>query len=592
MFLKDSLATLLAGTTLLAMALPVRGEEPVEKPRAVYQPAGAIADPQVPARWNRYHNYDEATELLQQLAEKFPGHCRLQSLGKSYGDREMWLLTITNHERGEELEKSAFWIDGGIHANEIQTVEVVLYTAWYLAEGYGRIPEITRLVDERVFYLMPMMSPDSRDAHMNEPNTTHSPRSGQRPVDDDRDGLVDEDRPDDLNNDGHITQMRIADPNGRHKPHPDFPQMMIPVEPGEKGSYTLLGTEGFDNDGDGRVNEDGDGFYDPNRDWAWNWQPRRVQWGAHHYPFSIEENRLVADFVMAHPNIAGAHTYHNTGGMLLRGPGAKSDEMPASDVAVYDFLGKNGEQILPGYRYISMAHDLYEGYGSEMDWFYGMRGVFTFTNELNAPFNFFREAPDGSFFARPEMLHKFNRYLLFNEGFVDWQEVDHPQFGKIEVGGFKKNWNRQPPSFLLEEECHRNMAFSLFHADAMPKVEVQSIDVRPLENGLHEVTAVVVNPKRTPTHSARDLQHKLTPPNRVTIEADDLEVITALTAKRIVFDEPEEQKRNPQTVRVNNITQERPVYVRWIVRGAGPYQVTVRSHKGGVHTLSSGEREP
>ena len=143
---------------------------------------------------------------------------------------------------------------------------------------------MTRLLDERTFYIMPMMSPDSRDAHMYEPNSTHSPRGGQRPVDDDRDGLVDEDKPDDLDGDGHITQMRIRDPNGRWKPHPDYPELMIPCKPDESGQYTLLDTEGIDNDGDGKVDEDGDGYYDPNRNWPWSWQPNYVQHGADHYP--------------------------------------------------------------------------------------------------------------------------------------------------------------------------------------------------------------------------------------------------------------------------------------------------------------------
>jgi hypothetical protein len=32
---------------------------------------------------------------------------------------------------------------------------------------------------------------------------------------------------------------------------------MIPAKAGESGSYTLLDDEGIDNDGDGRINEDG-----------------------------------------------------------------------------------------------------------------------------------------------------------------------------------------------------------------------------------------------------------------------------------------------------------------------------------------------
>jgi len=34
-----------------------------------------------------------------------------------------------------------------------------------------------------------------------------------------------------------------------------------------------IGSEGIDNDGDGRYNEDGVGGYDYNRDWPSYWQP-------------------------------------------------------------------------------------------------------------------------------------------------------------------------------------------------------------------------------------------------------------------------------------------------------------------------------
>jgi hypothetical protein len=84
--------------------------------------------------------------------------------------------------------------------------------------------------------------------------------------------------------------------------------MMVPVNPGEIGDYELLGFEGIDRDGDGKVNEDRTGYYDPNRDWGWNWQPDYVQRGAYLYPFSLPETRAVRDFVMKRPNIAGAQT--------------------------------------------------------------------------------------------------------------------------------------------------------------------------------------------------------------------------------------------------------------------------------------------
>lgn len=562
---------------LLALPVTLAAAEPVP-----YQPQGAPADPKVAVRWNKFHDYQESVEILQQLAKAFPKHAKLQSLGSTYGKREMWLLTISDFEQGDTDKKPAYWIDGAIHANEIQATEVVLYTAWYLCEMKGRSDFVDRLLKERTFYLLPMMSPDSRDAHFYEPNTTHSPRGGQRPVDDDRDGLVDEDKPDDLNGDGHITQMRVKDPNGRYKPHPEFPHLMVRVKDGEKGEYRLLGSEGIDNDGDGNVNEDGDGYYDPNRDWAWDWQPRYVQPGAHRYPFSLPENRVVADFIYRHPNIGGAQSYHNAGGMILRGPGEKGREYAASDVAVYNTLGRQGEKLLPGYRYMHTGNDLYEVYGGEIDWWHECRGVYCFTNELFTPFNYFRSTDQhGGFFGSDEMQQTFNKYLLFDAGFVAWKEVDHPQYGKVEVGGATRNWVRQPPSFLLEEECHRNMAFTLYCADQLPLVKVQKVEVQDLGGDLRQVTAIIENDRVCPTRSASDVRHKLTPPDEVRIQGEGLQVLTGLTSNEPFFLNPNEQKRHPETIKLDAVPGRDVVYVRWLVKGPGNLKVEVQSIKGG-----------
>jgi len=556
-----------------------------------YQTMGAPPDPKVPAQWNRYHDYAEATRLMQAMAAAHPRRARLASLGRSYGGREMWLVTITNFDRGDDRAKPAMWIDGAIHANEIQASEVALYTAWYLLEMYGRAEFITELVDQRAFYILPMMSPDSRDAHMHGPASTHFPRSGQRPVDDDRDGLVDEDGPDDLDGDGHITQMRLTDPNGRWKPHPQFPQLMIPAEADEPGRFRLLGTEGYDNDGDGRVNEDGPGFYDPNRDWGWNWQPGYVQGGAYRYPFSIGENRLVAEFVLAHPNIAAAQSYHNMGGMILRGPGGKQDQFEPADVAVFDALARKGEIMLPDYRYMVAGRDLYEVFGGELDWFYTMRGAFCFTNELFTPSNYFRKTAERGSGRREEDGRAFDKYLLFSQGTVPWHEVQHPQYGRIEVGGLKKQWGRQPPSFLLEEECHRNMAFTLYHADQLPRVEVQSVRVEPAAGGLTQVTAVVANPRLIPTRAAVDVKHKITPPDTVTIEGRNLGIHLGLVADNPCLDNAKEEKLHPEKLRLDRIPGMGAVYVRWLLQGKGPYTVRAASVKGGTSVKAIGVRD-
>ncbi|HMR58834.1 MAG TPA: M14 family metallopeptidase, partial [Cyclobacteriaceae bacterium] len=319
----------------------------------VFRAAGSPENPKVSVSWNRYYTHDGITDICKKIAAAHPQLAKLGSIGKSTQGREMWVLTITDFSKGKPENKPAFYLDGNIHSNEIQGSEMALYTAWYLTETFKDIAYIKELLADRVFYIVPTINPDARDNYMKAPNTPHSPRSGMVPVDNDRDNKTNEDGFDDLDNDGHITMMIRKSPTGRFKRDPNHPGRLMMVKSDEMGEYEMLGNEGLDNDGDGRVNEDGEGFYDPNRDWGWKWQPNTIQGGAYKYPFSIIENRNVRDFVMAHPNIAGAQSFHNNGGMILRGPGAEEDASTynAEDSRIYDAIGKKGELLIPGYRY-------------------------------------------------------------------------------------------------------------------------------------------------------------------------------------------------------------------------------------------------
>ncbi len=545
-----------------------------------FQAPGAPANPKVDIRWNKYYDYKEITDLCKKLAAAHPNLIQLESIGKSVENREIWLLTLTDFKTGNADKKPGFYIDGNIHSNEIQGTEYALYTLWYLAENFDRVDFVKQLLQEKVIYVAPTINPDARESYFYEANTAHSPRSGMEAIDDDGDGLFDEDGYDDLNGDKHITMMRRKSINGRYKIDPENPRRMIPAKIDEPGDYQLLGMEGLDNDGDGRVNEDRTGYYDPNRDWGWNWQPDYVQRGAYKYPFSLPENKAVADFVMEHQNIGGAQSYHNSGGMLLRGPGAEEDKSTYNrqDIQVYDALGKKGADLLPGYRYLTVYKDLYSVFGGELDWFYGGLGIFTFTNELWSSYYLFgKDYKNES--SRPD-YYKFDKYLLFEEAFVPWEKYNHPQYGEIEIGGFKKNFTRINPTFMIENDAHRNMAFTIYHAYQTPQIEVQEIEVIDLGGGLNQVTAVVNNKRMIPTHSSHDIKNKINRPDHIRIEG--AKVLAGMRVTNRDLNLSVEQKHNPSVLEVNNIPGMGYVTVRWIISGKGSFKVIADSVKGGI----------
>jgi hypothetical protein len=574
-------------TTLLTIFLAVGFTQlQAQQPNQIFKAAGTPANPKVMVSWNKYYDHGGITEICKKIAAAYPDLAKLESIGKSFGGRDIWMLTITNFKKGDEKTKPGMYIDGNIHSNEIQGAEFAMYTAWYLTESHADVKYIQELLADKVFYLVPTINPDARDSYMHKPNSSSTPRSGVIPVDNDGDGIVNEDSFDDIDGDGNITFMRRKTANGRFRIDPKDPRNMIQVGPDEKGEYEFLGNEGIDNDGDGRVNEDGYTFeYDPNRDWGWGWQPNYIQNGAYKYPFSLPENRAVMEFVMKHPNIAAAQSYHNAGGMILRGPGGQEDvnTYNAQDVAVYDAIAKKGEELIPGYKYLVVYKDLYSAYGGELDWFYAGRGIYTYSNELWTPYlMFMREGTRDPF---DNKTYDFDRYLLFQDAFVPWKEFDHPQYGKVEVGGFKKNFGRAHPGFLLETDAHRNMAFTIYHCYHTPKLSVDTIKVRDLGDGLKEVTAVIYNERLMPTHSSQDVKNKIEVPDYISIKTSG-KVLAGMIVENADLNQTVEQTENPQTLEVANIPGLGTVTVRWIVQGAGSCTVTVQSKKGGSASKS------
>ncbi len=368
-------AARIAITAALA-ALPVSmgaGQQP---------PSGSDPHYKVRLDFNRWHDVAELKSDFETLQKAWPKFLKVSSLGTSHDGRDIILMTVNNPDTGPESGKAGMYIEANVHGNEIQGGEVALYTIWYLMENYGRIDRITRLVDERVFYIIPTVNPDGRDHFLQ--GTGAGARTGHVPVDDDNDGTADEDGDDDLNGNGVIEQIRKYVPGqGTLRKNAQDPRILEPVPAGQTGDYVLLGSEGIDNDGDGRVNEDPVGGYDGNRNWASNWQPNYIQGGAMDYPFQLPEAKAVNDFLKAHPNIAGVQSYHNSGGMILRGPGAEwQGEYPRSDVTAYDELGRQGERMLPYYRYLVIWSGLYTVHGGFIDWTNDGLGILSFSNEL------------------------------------------------------------------------------------------------------------------------------------------------------------------------------------------------------------------
>ncbi|MFC1476924.1 M14 family metallopeptidase [candidate division KSB1 bacterium] len=588
--LKTIYVSLLLTVVLLAFLAPVAAGQ------------NYASDPQhkVKIDFNRWHDVHEMWDDMKRMEQAWPKFLKTGSVGKSQNGLDIMYMTINNPDTGPELSKAAMYVDANIHGNEIQGGEICLYTIWYLMENYGRIDKITRIVDERVFYIFPTVNPDGRQYFME--GDGGGARTGHVPVDSDNDGLYDEDGPNDLNGNGVIEQIRKYVPGkGDYRISRDDPRLMERVGFGETGDYIQLGSEGIDDDGDGRVNEDGPGSYDQNRNWPIDWQPNYIQGGAMDYPFQLPESRAINDFLMVHPNIAGVQAYHNNGGMILRGPGAEEHgEYPRSDVAFYDILGRNGERILPFYRYIIIWDDLYTVHGGFIDWTNDGLGMISFSNELWNGRQYFtspelqEQAQDpnspisgqkGSFF--------FDDYLEFGDQYIDWKEFDHPDYGKVEMGGrWKKFRGRLEPRFMTEELCHRNMAFTLYQADEMPKMEMGEHSVKKLNGDVYRVWVDLTNKKVAPTITAMAAQNNVVRPDLLTLDGN-VEIISAswITGKETFdYTKPITSEIDQHNLKRIMLRDGHPGQatrtIQYLVKGSGRLSVTYESVKGGTVSTS------
>ena len=202
-------------------------------------------------RFDTYYRYKDLTRILQGFAEEYPHLVRLESIGQSYEGRDIWVATVTNLQRGEAKDKPALWVDGNIHASELSPSSTCLYLINRLVTGYGSDPDVTRCMDTRAFYVCPRVNPDGAElALADKPRFI---RSSTRPYPYDEEpigGLVRED----MDGDGRMLMMRLADPNGPWKACDEDPRLLVRRDPTETGGqYYRLLPEGRVEDYDGAL---------------------------------------------------------------------------------------------------------------------------------------------------------------------------------------------------------------------------------------------------------------------------------------------------------------------------------------------------
>ena len=473
-------------------------------------------------KFDRFYRYADLTRLLQAVVQEYPHLTRLESIGKSYAGRDVWLLTLTNFQTGPDTEKPALWVDGNIHASELAASTANLYFIHSLLSHYGTDSDVTSALDTRVFYICPRVNPDGAEwALADRPKII---RSSTRPypyVEEPIEGLL---ANEDINGDGRILSMRISDPNGAWKCHPEDSRLMVRRDPVESGGhYYRILPEGLLKNYDGatiQVQASREGL-DLNRNFPVNWRQEVDQPGAGPYPVSEPETRNLVDFIVKHPNICSAITFHTMSGVLLRPYDDRADdEFPAEDLWTFQKIGNQGTKMT-GYPNVSVFHEFkYHPKqittGGFDSWLYDHLGMFAWTVEIWSPQNqagienykfieWYREHP----IEDDLLLMKWNDEKLNGTGFVNWFEFQHPQLGKVELGGWDSlNTWTNPPAAFLEKEVQRFPNWLVWNALISPKLSLRESNVTKIGSDTYRVRLVIENNGWLPSYITKKALEK------------------------------------------------------------------------------------
>ncbi|MEO7398048.1 MAG: M14 family metallopeptidase [Ilumatobacteraceae bacterium] len=463
--------------------------------------------------FDRFLRYDEFSSGLHDLAAQHPRLVAVEQYGTSHQGRPLLLVTVTDGSTGEHHTKPAHWVDANIHAIEVTGGAAALHLLHHLVTAAER-NDLTTLqaLRTRTFYVVPRVNPDGVEAALADSPVFRRSSMRPWPYGDAHQwpGLVMED----VDGDGRILGMRIADPHGAWIVHPQDSRVMMPVPidgvvAESTPRYRLL-AEGSITHYDGFTipTPQSPHGLDMNRNFPAGWGTGVSGSGDH--PLSEPEIDALVRAIIARPNICGYNAYHTAGGVLLRPSSTATDaSLAPADVWTWKELGLRGTE-LTGYK----VHSVYEDFtwdksdtmsGAADDWAYEHLGVFSWTTEFwdvvhhatgtRSSTEIWQLGPT------PDEEVAIAKWAdQHGEYFFEWQPFDHPQLGPVEIGGV--DWFRvhsNAPEACLVDEIRPHAEFAVHHALASPRIEILDASASALGDGLWRVEVGIANTGWLPT---------------------------------------------------------------------------------------------
>ncbi|MGA2586406.1 MAG: M14 family metallopeptidase [Candidatus Aminicenantales bacterium] len=112
------------------------------------------------------------------------------------------------------------------------------------------------------------------------------------------------------------------------------------------------------------------------------------------------------------------------------------------------------------------------------------------------------------------------------DGFVPWTKVKHPDFGEVEVGGFKPYVTVNPPAAKIAELGKSHAEFAVYLASLFPRVSVAKLEATNHGGGIFRIKAEIENGGFLPTALGHAVTARAVKPTMVQLQVAPESIIS------------------------------------------------------------------
>lgn len=285
---------------------------------------------QIGSDFSKYHTPDEINKIIIDLVKENKHFSRLHKIAETPGKNSVYIVEIGRQIRLNKKSDPGILVTANFNGLNVLSSEASLFLIKELLHDKTKMGEFT-------WYILPVGNPDAAWKYFKKPFYEDS--GNGRSVNDDKDELTDEDGFEDLNGDGYISTMRVKDPDGKFISVPGDRRLLKKADwtKGEKGVYKLY-SEGIDNDGDGRYNEDGEGGVDISVNFPHLFKFFTKKGGD--WSGSETEVFGLFKFVFSHDDIAMTMNFGESNFCLIPPKGGRKSQVDYSKIKIPKEMGK------------------------------------------------------------------------------------------------------------------------------------------------------------------------------------------------------------------------------------------------------------